>query len=42
MTLVGQVFTVTMVEVDPMSPEIGPESFTISGGVDIQPYEMIN
>jgi hypothetical protein len=42
MTLVGQVFTVTVAEVAPMEPMTGLEAFATDEFVDIPPCEMIN
>jgi hypothetical protein len=42
MTLVGQVFTFTVVGMAPIQPTIGPKSFVIGGALDLPLCENIN
>jgi hypothetical protein len=42
MTLVGQVFVVTVAEVDSMEPMTGLEAFKTDGSIELPPCEMIN
>jgi hypothetical protein len=42
MTLVGQVFSLTVAGVAPIELVIGLEAFVTGGAIDIPPCEMIN